>query len=79
MKILTDEEMLKAYTTATGKRISNNESERAAFLKSHRAIEAKLMERIGEPVTFYSEADDMINGAQTGGFTTPLFAIKGVE
>jgi len=48
--ILSDEEMFKAYTTATGKRLSHHEAERAVFLKTHRAIEAAIIKKIGEPV-----------------------------
>lgn len=46
--MLTDEEMFKAYTAATGKRLSHHESERQAYLKSHRAIERLVVEKLTE-------------------------------
>ena len=81
MKILTDFEI-----AGIGQELAaaNNVSD----IDFARAIEAKLMERIGEPVAFINCNSQRLEWAMNTRFTTPrsvelppipLFAIKGVE
>ena len=75
MKILTDEEIVKA--------LGFDFMPSPRYLEDARAIEQAILERIGEPVRWINPANAsqvqvLANAYKVTGYI-PLFAIKGVE
>lgn len=76
MKILTDEEIAEISVECA----LNGPSD----IDFARALEAKIMERIGEPVAWCNKKNTRavirsVGGTMHTGDWTPLFAIKGVN